>query len=178
MQKKEIIKAPIIPRIFAFIIDAIILILLFVAGYFLLLGLLKFLGASDMPRGRWLTSGTFISFFPMLFLLLRDGLFQGSSPGKKIMGLQCILFSSKEKCTYKKSIQRNFPMPFLFFMLMLLYHFQIIGGRNLIITLGTLFLSYYVVNLIIIMIDKEGRKFSDKMFGTQITKRPKEKSKT
>lgn len=53
------------------------------------------------------------------YLLISDGLFDGRSLGKQLMGLRVISFTTSKACSMKESILRNAPLGIglLFFML-------------------------------------------------------------
>lgn len=48
----------------------------------------------------------------IVYILISDGLFEGRSIGKKIIGLQVISLKSKKHCSIKDSIFRNIPFAF------------------------------------------------------------------
>jgi hypothetical protein len=54
-----------------------------------------------------------VGFFAGLtYLLIADGLFEGRSVGKKLIGLRVIIYNNTDKvtaCSFKESIYRNFP---------------------------------------------------------------------
>jgi len=49
-------------------------------------------------------------FAGLLYILIADGLFEGRSIGKKIIGLRVLLVETSAVCTYKESIIRNAPL--------------------------------------------------------------------
>jgi uncharacterized RDD family membrane protein YckC len=46
----------------------------------------------------------------LTYLLIGDGLFDGKSIGKKIIGLRVILTENNRRCSYRESIIRNLPL--------------------------------------------------------------------
>ena len=52
-----------------------------------------------VPGIRWLISAAYI--------LLRDGLFEGQSVGKRILGLKVVAHQERARCTYLDSAVRN-----------------------------------------------------------------------
>lgn len=53
----------------------------------------------------------------IVYILISDGLLEGRSLGKKIIGLQVISLKSKRPCTIKDSIFRNIPFAFAIIVL-------------------------------------------------------------
>jgi len=47
-------------------------------------------------------------FAGLAYLLIGDGLFEGRSVGKRLMGLKVILYETGEFCTLRASVMRNF----------------------------------------------------------------------
>lgn len=47
-------------------------------------------------------------FAGMVYLLISDGLFEGRSVGKRIIGLKVILQETMQACTFRESVIRNF----------------------------------------------------------------------
>jgi uncharacterized RDD family membrane protein YckC len=87
--------------------------------------------------------GLIIILAPMvLYFLLKDGLFAGRSIGKKLMGLKVMNITANRPCSKVDSIKRNIIM-----------FVPIIGW----------------IDLIMAIIDGEGRRFGDKFAGTQVT---------
>ena len=68
--------------------------------YAWLIDVLLVVGVSiPLPLVSWLISPAYI--------LLRDGLFEGQSVGKRIMGLKVVAHSARLQCTYLDSVVRN-----------------------------------------------------------------------
>ncbi len=64
-----------------------------------------------------------VGFFAGLaYLLIADGLFDGRSLGKKLIGLKVVMVDTKESCSFRESILRNstFGIGFLFYKLPLI----------------------------------------------------------
>jgi len=49
-------------------------------------------------------------FAGLLYILIADGLFEGRSIGKKIIGLKVLILDTSAVCSYKESIIRNAPL--------------------------------------------------------------------
>ena len=83
----------------------------------------------------------------MAYWLLRDGLFEGQSISKRLMGLKVVLVKGKGRCTFKESAIRNFlwVVPFVDF-------FMLVTGL------------YYVMN------DPTGRHWGDRLADTRVLK--------
>lgn len=46
----------------------------------------------------------------ILYLFIADGLLQGQSPGKWLIGLRTVVGSNQSPCTFRESIARNLPL--------------------------------------------------------------------
>lgn len=57
--------------------------------------------------GLWTLIGPLSGLVGVGYLLLRDGLFEGQSVGKRIMGLRVVAHDAQLKCTFLDSIVRN-----------------------------------------------------------------------
>lgn len=59
-------------------------------------------------------------FAGLLYILIADGLFDGRSVGKWLIGVRVIVSDTKSPCTYKESIIRNLPFAigYIFFGLL------------------------------------------------------------
>ena len=101
-------------------------------------------------------------FAGLLYIVIADGLFEGRSVGKKIIGLKVLFLDTSAACTYKESIIRNAPLAVGF----LLY-----GVLRVIPFLGWL-LSAVVTILIlsleglIIIGNEKGMRFGDEIAKT------------
>lgn len=52
-----------------------------------------------------------VGFFAgLIYLLICDGLFDGRSAGKRLIGLKVIISATGKACGFKGSIMRNFPL--------------------------------------------------------------------
>lgn len=126
-------KADNVRRAFAFIIDVAITYLV---------GLIPFIGGV-------------IGFF---YMLLRDGLLDGQSIGKKLLNIRVV--TDHGAVTYGDSIKRNiiFAIPSLFMII------PFIGG----IISGIIGAIIYVVEIVKAMNDAEGKRYGDVWAGTKV----------
>jgi uncharacterized RDD family membrane protein YckC len=122
----------IIRRVFAFLVDAVIASLL---------SLVPFIG--------WL-----IGF---LYMLLRDGLTEKGSPGKKLLNLQ-VTTKYGQQVTYLESFRRNI----IFALPVVLSIIPLVGW----IISGIVAIIIYVVELLAITNDPRGRRNGDFWAGT------------
>ncbi len=58
--------------------------------------------------GIWMLFGWLGKVAGCAYILLRDGLFEGQSIGKRIMGLKVVAHAKRLQCTFLDSIVRNF----------------------------------------------------------------------
>ncbi|RJX29472.1 MAG: hypothetical protein C4554_00710 [Dethiobacter sp.] len=119
-------------RIFAFLVDAVVASLL---------SLVPFIG--------WL-----IGFF---YMLLRDGLTESGSPGKKLLNLH-VTTKYGEQITYMESFRRNV----IFAFPVILSIIPLIGW----IISGLLSIVIYVIELLAMANDPRGRRNGDRWAGT------------
>lgn len=136
-------KANIVKRVVAYVIDSLVsAVLMFVVLIPALVVL--FAGIFINPA-----LGTLIyvlllivSVLVMLgYSLLKDGLFGGRSPGKKLMGLKVVNVRKNTACSFKDSLLRN-----LTFMVPVLN----------------------IIECLMPFVDAEGLRFGDKLAGTQV----------
>ena len=132
-------KAPVGKRVVAFLMDCVII------G--VLVGLLMGVGFAFMAVLRNAAGGIIAMLLILLglvvfvaFVLLRDGLFGGRSPGKKLMKLRVVL-SDGSQCRYVQSALRNVTL--------------------LVPVLG-------LIEMILPLVDKEGLRIGDKVAKTQV----------
>ncbi|MFQ5454847.1 MAG: RDD family protein [Nitrospirota bacterium] len=92
----------------------------------------------------------------MTYLLIADGLFNGRSIGKRIIGLQTILTERIEGCGFKESIIRNSP----FALAYILFCIKYIGWIFTFIIIG--------FELLLIIGNERGIRFGDEMAKTQV----------
>jgi len=92
----------------------------------------------------------------LVYILISDGLFAGSSVGKKIIKLRVVSASDKSACSFRQSVLRNIP----FFIALLLYVIPLIG----LVFIGII----AAVELLLIIGNKEGRRLGDEIAGTKV----------
>ena len=61
------------------------------------------------------------------YLLIRDGLFEGQSAGKKLIGLRVALLEEEKAITYRESIIRNVPLTLAFMLFLIPYAGWLLG---------------------------------------------------
>ena len=61
------------------------------------------------------------------YLLIRDGLFEGKSGGKKLIGLRVALLEGGKAITYRESIIRNVPITLAFMLFLIPYAGWLLG---------------------------------------------------
>ncbi len=81
-------------------------------------------------------------FAGLAYLLIGDGLFQGQSLGKKLIGLRVVSIDTERQCSFRDSILRNsifgigymlYKIPFLgwvFILIILIFEFIILLGSK------------------------------------------------
>jgi|GEM_PF-457510 len=96
----------------------------------------------------------------LLYLLIADGLMDGRSLGKKIIGLKVVLDPEMTPISYKESIIRNAPMA-------LLALFAVIPfiGWFFLVTVGTVVIS---LSIYLALTDERGRRAGDIMARTLV----------
>lgn len=93
------------------------------------------------------------------YLLISDGLFNGRSIGKYLMGLRVISTVTNEPCSMKESILRNA----LFGLGLILYKIPLIGWIFIIIILAFEFL--------IVLGSRDGTRLGDEIAKTMVTEK-------
>lgn len=98
MSNSRLVLAPIGKRFSAQFIDEA---LAFIVGYIVLLLLFKLLPSeNNVPLlAMWLVI--------IVYTLVADGMFQGQSIGKKMLGLYVVNTKTNSQCTYIQSVMRN-----------------------------------------------------------------------
>lgn len=103
-------------------------------------------------------------FGGLLYILIADGLFNGRSVGKRLIGLRVILSETKTACGYKESIIRNSPFAvgYIFFGLLKLIPF--IGWLFAIIIPAVIL----CLEGLIMLGSEKGTRFGDEIAKTQV----------
>ncbi len=109
--------------------------------------------AEALPRAGWVAA--------VLYILVADGISNGASVGKKLLGLR-VLSASGEPCGLKDSIMRNlmFGMGVLFWTVL----HPILGWPLLAAAIG--------VESLVLMGSDNGRRLGDELAGTRVTYEP------
>jgi uncharacterized RDD family membrane protein YckC len=99
-------------------------------------------------------------FAGLAYLLIGDGLFDGRSFGKKLIGLRVVSADTNTPCTFRDSILRNsiLGIGFLFYKVLWL-------GWILIIIIS-------IIEFIILLGSKDGKRFGDEIAKTVVIESP------
>ncbi len=125
-------KASLLLRVFAKILDFLIIAIV----------------AEVIPR-----AGFYVGLF---YILIGDGLFNGRSLGKYLMGIRTISLSDEHPCSVRESVIRNSP----FGIALLLYKLPLIGWLFIIVIVTFEFL--------ILLGNKEGMRLGDELAKTKV----------
>lgn len=115
-----------------------------------------------------------VGFFAGLtYLLIADGLFEGRSVGKKLIGLRVIIYNKADKvtaCSFKESIYRNFPFA---------VGFMVFGIFNIMPLIGWIFsfIAAAVVVLfesLILLGSEKGMRLGDELAKTHVIEEKRE----
>lgn len=101
-------------------------------------------------------------FAGLAYLLIGDGLFEGKSIGKRLLGLKVVFYKSGEACTFKASIIRNFIFAIGYLLMMI----PLIGFIFPVIVL-------FLEGMLIIGSDR-GLRFGDELVKTQVVEEAKQ----
>ena len=109
-----------------------------------------------------------VGFFAgVTYLLIADGLFQGRSAGKRLIGLRVIVRDrpeAAEACEYKESIYRNFPFAVGFILYGILKAIPLIGWIiAFVIVIGIL-----LFESLVILGSEEGMRLGDELAKTRV----------
>ncbi|RJR15935.1 MAG: hypothetical protein C4581_11320 [Nitrospiraceae bacterium] len=142
-ERREYIKADLLSRVIAKTIDFIIVVALY----------------EMIPK---------VGFFAgITYLLIADGLFDGRSAGKKLIGLKVIVpdkGSGNTACEYKESIYRNFPFAVGFILYGVLKAIPLIGWIiAFVIVVGIL-----LFESLVILGSEEGMRLGDELAKTRV----------
>jgi len=95
-------------------------------------------------------------FAGMGYLLICDGLFEGRSVGKRIIGLKVVLQNTAHACTFRESVIRNFTFAVGYILMMI----PLIGFIFPVIIL--------LLESLIMIGDEKGIRFGDEIAKTQV----------
>lgn len=110
---------------------------------------------------RWVPCPFFAYLFPPWLLvvigygLLSDGLMEGRSVGKRLLGLRTLCADSLEPCTYGRSFLRNLKWTLA----------QVAYTSLFLIPLA---LAHDFLELLFVAFDREGRRLGDRLGGTVV----------
>jgi hypothetical protein len=103
-------------------------------------------------------------FAGLLYILIADGLLNGRSVGKWLIGLRVIVVDTKTPCAYKESIFRNLPFAIGYIIFGLLKGIPLIGWLFAIVVP----LVILGVEALIMIGNEEGMRFGDQIAKTQV----------
>lgn len=96
-------------------------------------------------------------FASMAYILICDGLFEGRSVGKRIIGLKVAQIETMQVCTFRESVIRNFPFAVGYILIKII---PIIGFIFPVVIL--LFESLLIIG------NEKGMRFGDEIAKTQV----------
>lgn len=106
-------------------------------------------------------------FAGLAYLLIADGLFQGRSVGKRLIGIRVVFYNSAETaaaCGFKESIFRNLPFAAGYILFGILKGIPLIGW-----VLSLAFITVIPVFEFLVMTGSEmGMRFGDEIARTQV----------
>jgi hypothetical protein len=142
-ERREYTKADLLSRVIAKTIDFIIVVALY----------------EIIPK---------VGFFAgITYLLIADGLFNGRSAGKKLIGLKVVVRNSTDRtsaCEFKESIYRNFPFAVGFILYGILKAIPLIGWIiAFVIVIGILLFEGLVI-----LGSEEGMRLGDELAKTRV----------
>jgi len=115
-----------------------------------------------------------------VYILLRDGFSpQNRSIGKRVFNLKPIIVETGGNCDFKTSAKRNWPIAIGFFLSSIaMYHYSLFESKWIYAdSLGSLWIVFIVIEVVLIFTDKKGVRIGDKMAGTQVIELKKLKMK-
>jgi uncharacterized RDD family membrane protein YckC len=95
-----------------------------------------------------------------LYFLLRDGLLEGSSLGKKLLKLKAVEVESGKSATYSDSVKRNliFAVPSLLLVVPFLGFVVYLAVASVV----------GIIEIIAVLTDQNGRRFGDRLANTKV----------
>lgn len=103
-------------------------------------------------------------FAGIVYILIADGLFEGRSIGKKLIGIRVVLCDASVACSYRESILRNLLFALGFLLFVLLREIPLLGWL-LSAVIPVLILS---VEGLIIIGNEKGMRFGDEIAKTRV----------
>lgn len=162
-------KANIFKRFVAFIIDCILASIIPIIPCFII----DIILAGIIPN-------TSLYLIAGAYMLLRDGFSpQNRSTGKRVFNLKPIIVETGGNCDFKTSAKRNWPFAIGFFLnTIAMYHYSLFESKwKFADSLGYLWIILIIIEVVLIVTDKKGRRLGDKMAGTQVVELKKLKMK-
>lgn len=103
-------------------------------------------------------------FAGLLYILIADGLLDGRSVGKWLIGLKVVHVDTRASCSYKESIIRNIPIAIGYIFFGLLKNIPLIGW----LLGGAVFVIILGVEALIMIGNQKGMRFGDEIARTQV----------
>jgi len=103
-------------------------------------------------------------FAGLLYILIADGLLNGRSIGKWLIGLKVIVLDTQAPCTYRESIFRNLPFAIGYILFGLLRGVPVIGWLFAVV-IPVIILG---VEALIMIGNEEGMRFGDQIAKTKV----------
>ncbi len=106
-----------------------------------------------------------IGFFAALaYLLLSDGLFEGKSIGKSLLGIKVVDKGNREHCGYKESIFRNFPFAAALIMYGIFKVVPLLGGLISFVAIA----GILIFECLVIIGSENGMRLGDELANTRV----------
>jgi len=98
-----------------------------------------------------------VGFFAgMTYLLIADGLFQGQSIGKRLIGLQTLRFENGAAVSFRESILRNIPFSAAYLCLLIPFVGWLLGG------------GVVLIEALLVIGNPQGHRVGDEIAKTQV----------
>lgn len=112
-------------------------------------------------------------FAGLVYLLIADGLFDGRSIGKRLIGLKIIVTPDSGEavpCSYRESVFRNFPFALAFILFGILKAIPLIGWLlSFVILAGVL-----IFESLVMLGSEQGRRLGDELAKTRVVEEAQE----
>lgn len=117
-----------------------------------------------------MVGGMFLFYVPgIVYAFIKDGLMNGQSIGKKMMGIMVINVDTNEPCSIPRSVGRVLPVTILSILLGIL---EIVTNNNISENLAIYIIFPFFILLLMdiefLFFNKEGRVIKDRISGTQV----------
>ncbi len=103
-------------------------------------------------------------FIGLAYLLIGDGLFEGRSAGKKLIGARVVLCETGQPCSFRESIIRNFIFAIGYMIYGILRIIPLIGPFFAVIVMVIIL----ALESLIMLGNEKGMRLGDELAGTQV----------